>query len=282
MNIEVGYLDTNGPHHYVRQAGFPLWTLGFCIRGSLRVTRSGVETVTRAGCVAVVRPNVPYTVASLDPPTRHTEYYLVLSMPPPWERWFAGWPETMPGGQHVHVPEAGARREIIRLFESARRGVRSRRPMAQELARNAIERVLILANSFAPAALERVVDPRVERAINFALAHLDKPLNIDALADAAGVSDSRFAHLFTEHYGQPPMRYVEGLRMSRAQSLLLTTSQPIRQVAASVGFTSQFHFADRFRARVGQSPSEYRLRPAGAGEREDDRVHPPLMDVRRD
>lgn len=259
MHFTVGHLDTSVYHEYTREAGFPLWTMGVCVRGEMVVTRNGREQVIRPGAVNVVRPKVPYTVRSAPGVRRHEEYFSILAMPAEWERWLQRWHEVKDGSWTVETPPE-VTREVVATFAFAYQASVGRRPMAQALIANALERVLILGSECVPA--HSVGDPRIERAIEHASKNLASRLNVEALAEVAGMSASRFAHLFTEMHAQSPMRFVEAMRMDRARTLLLASDQPIKSIARTVGFQSPFHFADRFRVRVGQSPSEYRRNPS--------------------
>jgi len=265
MDINVGFLETSTYHHYERKAGFPLWTMGVCVRGPMIVEQAGVRKHITANTFNLVAPNTPYVVYSSPETRTHVEYFAILAMPREWERWFEHWPNDAPGSWKVEVSPA-VKREIIAAFRLAFETSHSRRARSQQLIANLIERTLILASECAPEPDAPQGDQRVERAADYAAEHLSEPLSVDVLADEAGMSTSRFAHLFAQLHGQSPMRFVEGMRIRRAQSLLLTTERPIKSIAAEVGYSSQFHFADRFRACVGQSPSEYRARPAGLDE----------------
>src|SRR5690606_16934105 len=95
-------------------------------------------------------------------------------------------------------------------------------------------------------------------------AHLTEPLRVGDIAAAAHLSPSHLAHLFTAQVGQSPMHYLEGVRIDRAKELLLSTNNPIRHIADAAGFASPYHFAARFRARTGCTPTQYRANPAAA------------------
>lgn len=260
MDLGVTYDRIRAPHAFTRHAGFPLWTVGAMIEGRVKVTWGETIYETGPGNVAVVRPGTQYHVATADGYTHHAECYAILTMPAEWERWFENWPSPMPGVHLVHVSDEPAWSEVVRSFRAACDAASSGRRMALQLAGNLVERVLILSNEHA-AESDKPGDRRIANAMHYAANNLREPLSIPVLADAAGVSRSRFSHLFKSVCGEPPMHFVEGLRIKRAQMLLLTTLKPVNQIARAVGFASPFHFSDRFRARVGQSPSEYRARP---------------------
>lgn len=90
---------------------------------------------------------------------------------------------------------------------------------------------------------------------------LGEELFVETLAEEAGLSLSRFAHLFRERMGVTPMNYLESRRMEQARQLLLTTDLPVQEVALNIGFPNAQHFSTRFRKLTGQSPSAFRQSP---------------------
>lgn len=89
--------------------------------------------------------------------------------------------------------------------------------------------------------------------------------SVERLADVAKVSRTKFAELFSEVMGMPPMTYVTTWRMQVAQDLL-REGKPIKVIADAVGFASQALFTRTFTEQVGQSPGEW-LRTSGEAPR---------------
>ena len=98
--------------------------------------------------------------------------------------------------------------------------------------------------------------PWVDRIKDHIEAHLDHPLTIAELSDAVGVSPSQISHRFREEVGLSVRQYVIDRRMVVARTLL-GKGQPVRDVAAAVGYCDEFHFSRAFKARVGVPPSRY-------------------------
>lgn len=90
--------------------------------------------------------------------------------------------------------------------------------------------------------------------------HLDKELDVDALACRAHMSPRTFARRFREQTGTTPLQWLLSVRVRRAQELLETTRRSIDDVALRSGFESPVTFRARFRKLVGISPRAYRLR----------------------
>ena len=95
--------------------------------------------------------------------------------------------------------------------------------------------------------------------------HYAEPLDLQALADAAGVSKYHFLRCFAAEYGQTPGQYLSHRRIERAQDLLRATNLTVTEICHLVGYTSLGSFSARFRALVGTSPSTYQAKYAETG-----------------
>jgi AraC-like DNA-binding protein len=96
----------------------------------------------------------------------------------------------------------------------------------------------------------------LDEALAFIDAHFDQPLTLAQLADLSALSVSRFATVFRQQIGLSPYRYVCGVRVRRAQTLLLA-GVPGSVVAAEVGFFDQSHLARHFKRICGMTPSSF-------------------------
>ncbi len=105
----------------------------------------------------------------------------------------------------------------------------------------------------------------LRRARDHADRHYAEPLDLDALAAAAGLSKYHFQRMFTSAYGLSPAAHVSRRRVERAQDLLRSTNLTVTEVCHAVGFASLGSFSSRFRALVGETPSEFQRRWAATG-----------------
>lgn len=96
--------------------------------------------------------------------------------------------------------------------------------------------------------------------IDWALAHLDRPLSVDDLAEQAHMSRRNFTRRFQEVTGTSPAAWVRSRRLDQTRSLLETTSSPVSRIAAECGFSSPVTFRQRFVAHYGTTPTSYRRR----------------------
>ncbi len=117
-------------------------------------------------------------------------------------------------------------------------------------------------NSYSAALSgQRAADlaPRlVRRAEEFMQAHLDRPLAVEDLAAAVGVSVRSLQMAFLKFRGTSPMATLRALRLARAHADLQNpkSGDTVTTIATRWGFLHFGRFAALYRARYGQSPSE--------------------------
>lgn len=90
--------------------------------------------------------------------------------------------------------------------------------------------------------------------------HYAKTITMPDMAELAGLSSTHFNRRFRQLLRMTPMQYLRTVRVQAAQRLLTTTSHPIADIAAQVGFTDQSHLTKRFREVTGMTPAAYRKR----------------------
>jgi transcriptional regulator GlxA family with amidase domain len=90
--------------------------------------------------------------------------------------------------------------------------------------------------------------------------NIEKPLSLDEIAAASGLSRRQIERLFKRHLDCVPKRYYLQMRLRRARELLLQTSMPIIDITTACGFQSPPHFSRCYRAQFGCPPSAERRR----------------------
>ncbi len=93
---------------------------------------------------------------------------------------------------------------------------------------------------------------------NYIDTHFDEQFTLQDISDAIRVSPYHLAHMFKENTGYSPMQYTVRRRLGEAQSMLITTSLSVTEIALSVGFGNPCHFNTMFSKYIGMSPSRYR------------------------
>ncbi|MFD7868084.1 helix-turn-helix domain-containing protein [Streptomyces sp. NPDC059783] len=90
-----------------------------------------------------------------------------------------------------------------------------------------------------------------------------RPLDVEALARAAGLPAGLLGREFRRAYGSSPYAYLMARRVERACVLLHRTDLGTAEVRRRVGCSSPRVFDRHFTARVGMSPDDYRRRTGG-------------------
>jgi transcriptional regulator GlxA family with amidase domain len=87
---------------------------------------------------------------------------------------------------------------------------------------------------------------------------LDGRLTTAQLAHNVKLSTGYFCHAFKRTFGVPPHAYISNARVKRAQEMMLTTADPLSQIAVACGLADQSHLSRLFRKIVGQNPDRWR------------------------
>jgi AraC-like DNA-binding protein len=96
------------------------------------------------------------------------------------------------------------------------------------------------------------------KAKDLADARYFEPLDVDALAGAAGLSRAHFSREFRRAFGESPHAYLLTRRMERAAALLRTTDRSVADICFSVGLRSVGSFTTSFTRTYGVPPAAYR------------------------
>ena len=98
----------------------------------------------------------------------------------------------------------------------------------------------------------------VRRAEQFVSENYMRPIDIDDLAAATGVSSRTLYYGFKQHRGASPRKYLKGVRLLRARRSLLEAQihgGRVGEVAAAVGYDNKSQFARDYKEYFGESPT---------------------------
>jgi AraC family transcriptional regulator len=90
--------------------------------------------------------------------------------------------------------------------------------------------------------------------------NLDRPVRLNIVAEQVALSVSYFSRAFKESFGTTPHMHMVRLRVELAQELMLTTGDPLSQIALACGLADQAHLSKLFRRLVGETPNAWRRR----------------------
>lgn len=144
------------------------------------------------------------------------------------------------------------------LFRTVETEINSPRAFSGILLGAELLKLLAHAARSAPGA---EVGGREERLVRQALDRIGRDprrnVSIPELARTAGLSPSRFAHLFSRHVGMPPRHYLIEKRIELARSLLAFSTLNVSEAAAEAGFGSIYYFSRIFKKYTGVSPQQF-------------------------
>ncbi|MEM1097430.1 MAG: AraC family transcriptional regulator [Planctomycetota bacterium] len=109
----------------------------------------------------------------------------------------------------------------------------------------------------------------IARSIRFAQSKHHRPIGVDDLAEASGMSRYHFSRVFRQSEGLSPGRYLRNLRVAAAVRRLQTTDETLERIAAKTGFSHASHLSRAVRDAYGTTPGSIRKRgmyaPPGPG-----------------
>jgi AraC-like DNA-binding protein len=137
------------------------------------------------------------------------------------------------------------------------------KPVSEPLLASLFQTILIYVGRLATAVPlphwgRPLRDPRIEKALRLLNEDISKRWTVDLLARAVGISRPAFARQFQRALGLSPMRYLTQQRLQLAASLLLGTDAGLAEVAARVGYRSEFAFNRAFKRQHHAPPGVYR------------------------
>ncbi len=263
-DIVTGHFRRKRGYYAWRPRGTKDWLLIYTVSGQGRfgyvnTDGSNGQIISRPGDMIALRPGTLHDYG-VEPELQQWELLWAHFHPRPQWHALLNWPQASSGARglmRLQLSSRNLRARIHHRLKDVHRWAGGVARQRIEFAFNALEEVLLWCDTVNLHG-KTPLDPRIEQAMDQACADLSQPISIPAMANVAGLSASRFAHLFRQSLGISPRHWIELQRINRARQLLELTDLPIKQIAADVGFESPFYFSLRFTHYHGKSPRRYR------------------------
>jgi AraC family transcriptional regulator len=158
---------------------------------------------------------------------------------------------------------------LAKLLDTARREL--------ERDRDAAKASLVTASHILQAEIERCSGAngsttgglaawQITRVRAYIDSNLHRTIHIRDLSAVAQRSPAHFSRKFKLAVGDSPHAYVVKRRLERASHLMMTSAEPLSEIALSVGFSDQAHLCRLFRQAFGRSPANWRRERVIPGE----------------
>jgi len=98
----------------------------------------------------------------------------------------------------------------------------------------------------------------IERALSIMQNSVFSHLTLDMLSSRLNLDKSYFIRLFRKKMKITPMKYFMKLKIEAASSMLINTDVQLKEIAARLAFSSEFHLSRVFKESTGLSPLHYR------------------------
>ena len=103
-------------------------------------------------------------------------------------------------------------------------------------------------------AMDSFHDGRILHAIQLLRGKFSRPIKVEQLAMAAGMSPATFHRQFKSATSMSPMQYLKQLRLLAARRLMITSDSNVENVANEVGYLSASQFSREYARMFGKPP----------------------------
>ncbi|TVQ27477.1 MAG: AraC family transcriptional regulator [Spirochaetaceae bacterium] len=213
---------------------------------------------------AIVIPPFAHHSIGTDPADPHDNYYLHFDVEPLYRREEIVSLLTASGTHFIVSPSSPDR--LRGVYEAIASLIAARPPgylaAVTGLASAIVAELVGDATASRPAVAEErargTYDERADRVIRFLSDAIGQAVDIDSIAAACGMSRTTLHAVVRGSFETTPMRLLSFLRLRRAEQLLRSTALSVKEIAATVGFRSPYHFSSEFSNRYRVSPSAFR------------------------
>ncbi|MGH7144480.1 MAG: helix-turn-helix transcriptional regulator [Planctomycetota bacterium] len=165
------------------------------------------------------------------------------------------------GGAPLHTPrvkalDAAGAAQVAERFTALHAAAQRQDAVGRLAAAGCLGQLLALFFDLPQGAAAAPGHRALVRFRDLLIRHACDPIGIAALADRAGASADHLRDLFRAAYGQRPVEFRTGVRLSRARELLAGGTRSIGAVARAVGYPDALYFSRAFRKQFGLAPRD--------------------------
>lgn len=257
FGLGLGRHDRNNPHHVQRPGGTDCWLLEYAIAGSAFVQMGDRRWALREGEMLLYKPGTPQDYG-MDENIGYWDHIWACFIPPATWLELLEWPVLIPGLMHLSLPP-NSRAHVQSQLDSARLHMHRSWERKKMFAMNLLESVFLWCDRSNPVRAKAQMDPRLRAVLEHIYLDYARAQRLTKLSELVGLSPSRLSQLFKKHLGLSPAKFLERIRLDRAEELLLANERrTLAEIAEGIGFSNAFHLSSVFKRRRGLSPKAFR------------------------
>ncbi|MDD3238726.1 MAG: AraC family transcriptional regulator [Lachnospira sp.] len=124
---------------------------------------------------------------------------------------------------------------------------------------NSLLNILLIAIMKSVTVSEKPeTENRISKIIDYIEQNHTKDIKLQDITDHFYMSKYYLCHEFKKYTNRTIVEYINSVRVSHAQQLIVETKQSFTDIAEATGFSSSTHFYRTFKAIAGISPSQFR------------------------
>lgn len=98
----------------------------------------------------------------------------------------------------------------------------------------------------------------VKDTVSYIHSHLSAQLTVEELAQRRKISHTTLNKYFRRELGMSVGQYIDDRLLAEARSQLCHSSRKVSEISTGLGFSDPFYFSNKFKARTGYTPLQYR------------------------
>jgi AraC family transcriptional regulator len=201
----------------------------------------------------MVEPNIA-AIISTNRATRFTETSV---------NWISGSEESscVPGHEissSASIGHFGFSAEAAKLLDEVRRAMEQNPEAARATALRLVTALTLPAMPKSTGIAGGLAPWQGRKVDRYMRENIEGPLRLEKLAEQVSLSVSHFCRAFKDSFGTTPHMHIIQLRVELAQRLMLTTQEPLSQIALACGLANQSHLCKLFRRWVSETPNTWR------------------------
>lgn len=257
------HLADNRPH---RHTFFEVCLVGSHGQGEFRVQQQ--SHTLGPGDLFVARPGVMHQIVNMERPNMELRWVSFVWTPPPVPksetdallRAFADSPVPVVRERTEAVAALWAALETVAQVPAGPAGEDQYRLLTMALLLGIAQAGSECVSGPEPAGPDPS-DQSARLAVRFIHDNLSRPLPLVEIAAQVSLSPRHLSRVFARFTSKAPAQYITHARMDRAAGLVLRSSLPLKEIAATVGYPDIHHFTRVFTAHFGNPPGEVRRSP---------------------